>query len=138
MKPRRTLDGETAQVMGQILAARRAQLAGSAGEGAGPRDGTEPGGVGAPRTFVEAIQYGLAQRRSRMLADVDAALARLSRGEYGFCGDCEEPIGLGRLQRLPFALRCARCQSHADLRPLRPVPTLLGQAGARRRVASAR
>jgi RNA polymerase-binding transcription factor DksA len=138
MKPKRTLDGETARVMGEILAARRAQLAGSVGDGANPRAPAQAGDPGSPRTFVEEIRAGLAQRRSRMLAEVEAALARLSRGEYGFCGECEEPIGLGRLQRLPFALRCARCQSHADLRLHRPMPTLLGEVGARRPVGSTR
>lgn len=42
---------------------------------------------------------------------VEAALRRLDQGTYGDCADCGEPIGWQRLQVLPAAARCARCQA---------------------------
>ena len=38
-------------------------------------------------------------RESRLLPKIDAALARLQNGEYGYCRETGEPIGLARLLR---------------------------------------
>jgi len=46
----------------------------------------------------------------RVLRDVRAALEALERGEYGVCADCEEPISTRRLEVLPWAQLCVRCQ----------------------------
>jgi RNA polymerase-binding protein DksA len=46
----------------------------------------------------------------RVLRDVRAALEALERGEYGVCVDCEEPISTRRLEVLPWAQLCVRCQ----------------------------
>jgi RNA polymerase-binding transcription factor DksA len=138
MKPRRTLDPETAQVMGDLLRAQRAAV-----EDAVRRVQSHPAiavappptGAGRPRTLLEEIQAALAQRHTRKLAEIEAALARLGRGEYGLCGDCDEPIGLSRLRALPFAARCARCQSHADLRIHEARRAVVGGIGAGRPAA---
>jgi DnaK suppressor protein len=47
---------------------------------------------------------------TRTLADVDAALAAMKEGSYGICVDCEEPIAAKRLETLPWASHCIRCQ----------------------------
>lgn len=55
------------------------------------------------------------------LRETEAALSRIDAGVYGFCIDCEEPISLERLEKLPSAARCLQCQSrreHADPRPI--------------------
>ena len=49
-------------------------------------------------------------RRSRVLADLDRSLQAISDGSYGSCVDCEEPIGLKRLETIPWAPRCLHCQ----------------------------
>ncbi len=46
----------------------------------------------------------------RVLRDVRVALEALERGEYGVCADCEEPISTRRLEVLPWAQLCVRCQ----------------------------
>jgi DnaK suppressor protein len=46
----------------------------------------------------------------RVLRDVHAAIEALKRGEYGVCADCEEPISTRRLEVLPWAQLCVRCQ----------------------------
>jgi DnaK suppressor protein len=54
------------------------------------------------------------------LKDVEAALTAVAEGTYGVCIDCEEPIPLERLEKLPSARRCRNCQErfeHADPRP---------------------
>jgi DnaK suppressor protein len=47
---------------------------------------------------------------TRTLAEVNAALAAMKEGSYGICVDCEEPIASRRLQTIPWASHCIRCQ----------------------------
>jgi len=54
------------------------------------------------------------------LAEIDAALARIADGSYGWCIDCGGPIGRPRLVVHPMAVRCAPCQSQREKRaPMR-------------------
>jgi DnaK suppressor protein len=51
---------------------------------------------------------------TRTLADVDAALMAMNEGSYGTCLDCGEPIASRRLQAMPWASHCIRCQQAHD------------------------
>lgn len=44
------------------------------------------------------------------LREVEAALSRVGKDEYGTCADCGGEIGYGRLKANPAAERCAECQ----------------------------
>lgn len=57
------------------------------------------------RAHVAAL---LAQARDH-LADLDRALERLERGDYGRCEGCGEPIPAERLEVRPAASTCVRC-----------------------------
>ena len=54
------------------------------------------------------------EHAARQLEQVRAALRRLEAGQYGLCQTCGEPIELRRLQALPYAARCMRCQSATE------------------------
>ncbi len=45
------------------------------------------------------------------LDHIAAALQRLDEGSYGVCLTCGERIAPGRLDVLPYATMCVRCQS---------------------------
>lgn len=45
---------------------------------------------------------------------VSEALQRIETGEYGTCVECDEPISERRLNAIPWAKYCIRCQEHAD------------------------
>ncbi len=45
---------------------------------------------------------------------VDEALERINKGEYGICQRCGEPIPIRRLEVLPFALYCVKCQEEIE------------------------
>lgn len=45
------------------------------------------------------------------LRQVEAALARIDEGSYGFCIDCGQEIPLARLNANPSAERCILCQT---------------------------
>jgi DnaK suppressor protein len=53
-------------------------------------------------------------RESNMLRNVKAALARIADGSYGICMHCEEEIKPKRLDAVPWAKYCIRCQEAAD------------------------
>lgn len=48
-------------------------------------------------------QLRLLEREKRLLDKIDEALERISRGEYGWCEETGEPIGLRRLLLRPTA-----------------------------------
>ena len=45
------------------------------------------------------------------LAEVDSALAKFDKGNYGVCENCGQPIGLDRLEALPQATLCMNCKA---------------------------
>ena len=61
-------------------------------------------------------QVTLDQRSRSELAEIDDALARIERGEYGLCETCGEPIGTERLLAIPSALQCLECAEAAERR----------------------
>jgi DnaK suppressor protein len=66
----------------------------------------------------ESREIGFATREFLMerVSRLSAALDRLSRGEYGICVECGEPISRARLRALPEVQRCVRCQDRLERR----------------------
>lgn len=60
--------------------------------------------------FITALN----EMRRDSLAQVRIALARLERGDYGVCPDCESEIEVKRLKALPFAVRCIHCEGKSS------------------------
>jgi DnaK suppressor protein len=50
----------------------------------------------------------------RLLRQIEAARERIRDGTYGACLRCEEPIAPKRLDALPWAACCVRCQEIVD------------------------
>ncbi len=55
------------------------------------------------------VLVGLQSEAQVELARVNAALARLERGEYGLCTTCGAAIAAGRLAAVPQADICQNC-----------------------------
>ncbi|MBV9503486.1 MAG: TraR/DksA family transcriptional regulator [Acidobacteriia bacterium] len=53
-------------------------------------------------------------REASLLRNVRAALRRVADGSYGTCMHCEEDIKPKRLDAVPWAKYCIRCQEAAD------------------------
>lgn len=53
-------------------------------------------------------------RESNLLRDVRSALARIADGSYGTCMHCAEDIKPKRMDAVPWAKYCIRCQEAAD------------------------
>jgi DnaK suppressor protein len=63
---------------------------------------------------MENLQSSLQRTEIDELRNMDEALARISRGEYGVCIDCGQPISEKRLEHFPYAARCIVCQEAAE------------------------
>jgi RNA polymerase-binding transcription factor DksA len=48
------------------------------------------------------------------IREIDAALMRLAKGQYGICVDCADEIDVPRLQAQPAARRCSLCQENFE------------------------
>src|SRR5919109_155386 len=53
-------------------------------------------------------------RESNLLRNVRGALVRIADGSYGVCLHCEQDIKPKRLDAVPWAKYCIRCQEAAD------------------------
>ena len=53
-------------------------------------------------------------RESKRLEDLKSALARIADGTYAICLHCEEEIKPKRMDAVPWAKYCIRCQEAAD------------------------
>jgi DnaK suppressor protein len=62
----------------------------------------------------DEISTQLAEVESRELANIENALATMRDGSYGNCAHCGETIPLARLQALPYATLCIRCQRESE------------------------
>lgn len=71
------------------------------------RDGSPTSQLGAVRRAELLARRTVAERQA--LADIEAALDRLSNGQYGRCEQCRQPISAALLARQPQARYCSAC-----------------------------
>ncbi len=64
----------------------------------------------ASEAFEQAKELALQENARRLLEQVEAALQRFDQGTYGVCENCGQEIDPARLQALPYATLCIRCQ----------------------------
>ena len=53
-------------------------------------------------------------RARKLISKIDSALDRISKGEYGFCEETGDPIGLKRLDARPIATLCIEAQERHE------------------------
>jgi DnaK suppressor protein len=64
-----------------------------------------------------ALRESMASRNSQnrlRLRTIEIALERIQKGSFGTCVACDGAIGLKRLQAIPSATRCIRCQERLE------------------------
>ena len=64
----------------------------------------------ASQVFAQQRDLALRDKSGKGLELVDAALDRLAAGTFGACLRCGQPIPDERLEVLPWAAFCVRCQ----------------------------
>lgn len=72
----------------------------------------------ASREEARHWQLRLLEREKKLLDKIDQALERLARGDYGWCEETGEPIGLRRLLLRPTASLCIEAKERQERREL--------------------
>jgi DnaK suppressor protein len=60
--------------------------------------------------YTREFMFGKSSQDHRVLLMIDEALLRIEDSSYGVCANCEEEIQHKRLEALPWARNCVRCQ----------------------------
>jgi DnaK suppressor protein len=63
-----------------------------------------------------ALELRARDRQRKLIAKIDAALARIEDGSYGYCKETGEPIGLKRLDARPIATLSVEAQERHERR----------------------
>jgi len=63
-----------------------------------------------------ALELRARDRQRKLIAKIDAALARIEDGSYGYCEETGEPIGLRRLEARPIATLSLEAQERHERR----------------------
>jgi DnaK suppressor protein len=63
-----------------------------------------------------AIELRARDRQRKLIAKIDAALARIEDGTYGFCEETGEPISIKRLEARPIATMSVEAQERHERR----------------------
>ncbi len=58
----------------------------------------------------QSAVFSLIELKYSALRRIEEAIQSIDDGEYGRCTDCEEQINPARLEIMPAAIRCTRCQ----------------------------
>ncbi|MBI77657.1 MAG: RNA polymerase-binding protein DksA [Rhodospirillaceae bacterium] len=61
-----------------------------------------------------AVELRTRDRERKLVQKIDEALERIEQGEYGYCEDTGEPIGLRRLEARPIATLSLEAQEHHE------------------------
>ena len=68
----------------------------------------------AANSYTKEFLFSLSNSERRLLQQVDDALTRIDGRRYGVCASCEDSMNLKRLQAVPWAILCIRCQEKEE------------------------
>lgn len=71
----------------------------------------EESGEGGTATIERERDLALLASHLATVVEIDEALEKFDRGNYGICESCRLPIPRIRLRALPFARLCVKCKS---------------------------
>jgi DnaK suppressor protein len=61
-----------------------------------------------------ALELRTRDRQRKLINKIDAAIRRIDIGEYGYCEETGEPIGIKRLEARPTATLCLEAQERHE------------------------
>ncbi|MBN1940456.1 MAG: TraR/DksA family transcriptional regulator [Candidatus Aminicenantes bacterium] len=68
----------------------------------------------AESSYTKEFLLSLSNAEREELLQIDAALKRIARGEYGLCRTCQKEIGKKRLAAIPWTPLCIECQEQSE------------------------
>ena len=64
----------------------------------------------AANAYTKELLISMSANDRKLLELIDEALVRVEKGEYGECVNCGEPVSEKRLDAVPWARYCLKCQ----------------------------
>ncbi len=64
----------------------------------------------AVRNYSKNVMLAVSENESKQLVLINEAIERLDTKYFGDCQNCEEPINEKRLEAVPWARYCLKCQ----------------------------
>lgn len=68
----------------------------------------------AVNVLGQEVQHELSDTQRSILDLISLALEKIEKGEYGICENCKQPIAKKRLEVLPWAKYCIKCQNNIE------------------------
>jgi DnaK suppressor protein len=68
----------------------------------------------AKSTEAQELFSRLSTQERETLETIERALRRVDEGTFGICVVCQREIGAKRLEAVPWATRCIRCQQRVE------------------------
>jgi len=68
----------------------------------------------AQQYLDQNISFGLRKRDLQRLKSIEAALQKIHQGTYGYCEETDLPIGLQRLEKMPWATLCVEAAEEKE------------------------
>jgi RNA polymerase-binding protein DksA len=68
----------------------------------------------ATHTYDRELDSTLEESEEQHLSHIEGALNRIEAGTYGICSNCGRPIGVERLEAMPWVTLCIDCKRKAE------------------------
>lgn len=68
----------------------------------------------ATDTYDREFSLGLASNERKLLYELDEALKKIKEGTFGICEECQHLITKSRLNAIPYARLCLKCQEKKE------------------------
>ncbi|MCD6521711.1 TraR/DksA C4-type zinc finger protein [Candidatus Calescamantes bacterium] len=59
-------------------------------------------------------EFDVLETEEKIIEEIEKALKRMEKGEYGICENCGKEIPLERLIAIPYATKCRECQEKEE------------------------
>ncbi|MCM2265516.1 MAG: TraR/DksA family transcriptional regulator [Desulfuromonadales bacterium] len=78
------------------------------------QDGVPDIGDMSANAYSRDVLFNLSETQRQQIRDIDAALERIAKGEYGVCMKCGETIAPRRMEVRPFSRYCIDCKTDIE------------------------
>ena len=69
----------------------------------------------ASQTFERELLFEMEDSERIILDQIEAALRKIEKGDFGICESCHKSISAQRLKAMPWARYCIQCQARAEV-----------------------
>ncbi len=78
------------------------------------QDGVPDIGDMSSMTYSRDLLFNLSETQKQKIHDIDAALERIEKGDYGTCLECGDEIAPRRMEVRPFSRYCIECKTDIE------------------------